>query len=228
MQYKPVQNIDVTTSKNTSKPSSGSISTVPSSAQLQHLLSGDLMSPAQNSSDITTHKQQQLFTIHNILDRQETLLNDIDLLVNNNRGAHWLDAQISEFKSLCPAELLLQISHPSSSKLSAIEHCDIINQHFLSLVIELLHSPLISLSKTNLNEINELQRSEWYEWCNELTSQIETIKHKVRSAQTFFSIKTFDNISRLAKDKRIREQLGIIKHLFQHTHFLAHDVECND
>jgi len=198
------------------------------SEQLNRLLSADQTDTSADLFDKAVLKQQQLLTINNTLNKQNKIHSEIELLINANNGVYCIDSHISEFKLLCPPEILLNLSQPCKSTAPVIKNGDIINQNFFSLVNELLYSPLITLSKTAINAISEQERTEWYDWCNQLDSQIQSIKHKLVSAQRFFSLKTFDKLTALAKDEHTQEQLGNTKHLFQHNDVFTHDVEHDD
>lgn len=186
-----------------------------STEQLHQLLSGDQLNTSQNTFDDAVHKQQQLLTICNLLDRQNSIHDEIENLLNAENGAYWLDKQISEFKLLCPSEILTQISHSANTKTAPIKNGDIINLHFLSLISEYLFSPLTTLSRIKTEELSEFERDDWYQWCLTFNDQLQTIKSQIKSAQLFFKSKTFDKIKKLAKDDYTAQQIGHTKKLFQ-------------
>lgn len=199
-----------------------------STEQLHQLLSGDQLNTCQNSFDDAVHKQQQLLTICNLLDRQNSIHDEIEDLLNAENGAYWLDKQISEFKLLCPTEILNQLSHSSNAKTPPIHNGDIINLHFLSLISEHLFSPLTTLSRIKTDELSEFERDDWYQWCLNFNDQLQAIKSQIKSAQLFFKLKTFDKIKNLAKDDYTKQQIGHTKKLFQLSTTAKQDVEYND
>lgn len=216
-------NTHISTAFNSKPPNSNGYSL--STEQLHSLLSGDHINTCENTFDKAVLKQQQLLTICNVLHHQNSLHKDLELLLTSTNGIDWIDAQINEFKANCHPDLLVKLSHPAQTDTQKIENSQIINQHFFSLINERLCIPLSILSKLDPKKMNERERTEWYEWCLEFDITLEKIKQYVNSAQQFFSIKTFDKISNLAKDTGIQQHLGNIKHLFQSNANLAHDVE---
>jgi len=199
-----------------------------STQQLHQLLSGDQLNTCQNSFDEAVHKQQQLLTICNLLDRQNSIHEEIENLLNAENGAYWLDKQISEFKLLCPAEILSQLSHPANSKTTMVHNAEFINQNFLSLISEHLLSPLNTLSRIKTDQLNKFEREDWYQWCLSFNDQLKTIKSQIKSAQSFFNLKTFDKIRILAKDSSTKQQIGQTKKLFQLSSNAKQDVEYNE
>ena len=199
-----------------------------STEQLHQLLSGDQLNTCQSQFDKAVHKQHQLLIICNTLDRQNSLHMEVELLLTSANGIHWLDQQISEFKSLCPAEILLQLSHPSKNMTHRITNCHVINQCYFSLLNEHLLSPLTTLSRIEPKEMSDHDRDEWYGWCKTIDNELSSIKQQMKSAQSFFSLKTFDKIMKLAKDNNIRQLTGNMKHLFHSTNILKQSVEYND
>jgi hypothetical protein len=196
--------------------------------QFHTLLSTDQQSNYESSFHKAICKQQQLFTICNTLERQNDLLHEFEDLLSSDKGALWLDSQIKQFKSFCPSNILMQLSKPCSSSLHKIEHSEIINLNFLSLINEIFYIPLNALAKIKTGTMNEHERREWYEWCLKIDQQLLMFKVQIISAQSFFSTKSFDKICNLAKDKTTQQQIGNIKHLFQEKTSSAEDVECND
>jgi len=231
MQTKHIHNKDVQKKANISSngakrpPNTNGYSL--STKQLHHLLSGDQLNTSHDSFDDAVHKQQQLLTICNLLDRQNSIHDEIEKLLNAENGAYWLDKQISNFKLLCPAEILNQISHSAISKTPLIHNSEIINLHFLSLISEHLFSPLTTLSRIKTEELSEFDRNDWYQWCLNFNEQLKTIKLQIKSAQLFFTLKTFDKIKNLAKDDYIEQQIGHTKKLFQLNSTAKQDVEYN-
>lgn len=199
-----------------------------STEQLHRLLSSDQINTCESSFDKAVQKQKQLFSICNTLDRQNQIHQEIQLLLNKADGIHWLDFQISEFKSLCPTEILEQLSRPSKETIQIINNSQIINQEFFNLFDEQLYSPLKTLAKISPENMNEFDRGKWHHWCQNIDSRLGAIKNQIKSAQEFFSLKTFDKIEKLAKDNITLIQLGNIKHLFQQNTFPTHDVEHYD
>lgn len=196
-----------------------------STTQLHQLLSGDQLSTSNDPFDKAVQKQQQLLTICNLLDRQNNIHREIDELLHSANGADWLDKQISEFKSHCPTEILLALLHNAGNKSSLIENAAIINQHFFSLIHEHLLTPLSTVAKLQHNELTQYERQDWYEWCLNFQNEFEHIKQQICTARNFFTMKTFDKISELSKDKNTRQQIGNMKSLFQSNNLVKHDVE---
>lgn len=196
---------------------------------LHNILSADQKNNAQSSFEKAIRKQQQLFTICNTLERQNTLLQELENLLNSENGVIWLDTQIEQFKVFCPPKILLQLSKPSSmSSTKKIEHSEIIHLNFLSLINEIFYIPLNALTKIKTGSMSDRERKEWYEWCLKVDQQLVMFNVQIISAQSFFNVKSFDKICNLAKDDTIRQQLGNIEYLFQQKISSAEDVECND
>jgi len=196
-----------------------------STEQLHQLLSGDQQSTCHDPFEEAVHKQQQLLSICNLLDRQNSIHNRLDQLLNAENGAHVLDQKISEFKFRCPADILRQLSHPSSHQSIDIKHGDIINMNFFSQINERLYSPLLTLSKLNCNHLSNEERQDWYDWCADFDSRLASIEEHMGSCWQFFSMKTFDKVLQMTKDKAIQQQIGCMKNLFQSSDLVEHDVE---
>lgn len=196
--------------------------------QFHTLLSTDQHNNYESTFHKAICKQQQLFTICNTLERQNALLHEFEDLLSSDKGALWLDSQIKQFKSFCPSHILMQLSKPCSSSLHKIEHSEIINLNFLNLINEIFYIPLNALAKIKTGTMSEQERKEWYEWCLKIDQQLLMFKVQIISAQSFFSIKSFDKICNLAKDGTTRQQIGNIKHLFQQKTSSAEDIGCND
>lgn len=196
---------------------------------LHTLLSSDRKNNAENSFENAIRKQQQLFTICNTLKRQNTLLQELENLINSENGVIWLDTQIEQFKAFCPPKILLQLSKPASTSTNnKIEHSEIIHLNFLSLINEIFYIPLSALIKIDTGSMSDHERKEWYGWCLKIDQQLVMFNIQVISAQSFFNVKSFDKICNLAKDDTIRQQLGNIEYLFQQKTSSAEDVECSD
>lgn len=196
--------------------------------QFNALLSGNQLNSHETSFDKAVRKQQQLFTICNTLERQNILISKIEEILNDRNGALWLDSQIREFKLLCPSGVLMKISTPLTSPARGIRHSEIIHLDFLSLINDIFYTPLNALEQIKLGELSEHERKEWYEWCIKIDSQLIMFKAQIKSAQTFFSTKSFDKICRLAKDDNDQQQLGNMKYLFQQKAQSIDDVEYNE
>ncbi|MDH5423406.1 MAG: hypothetical protein OEY29_00260 [Gammaproteobacteria bacterium] len=196
--------------------------------QFNALLSGNQLHCHETSFDKAVRKQQQLFTIYNTLERQHTLIYKIDEILNNRHGVLWLDSQIKEFKLLCPSDILMNISTPLISPLRGIEHSEIIHLNFCSLINDIFYTPLNALIKIRLADLSEHERKEWYEWCLKIDSQLIMFKAQIKSAQTFFSAKSFDKICRLAKDNDHQQQLGNMRYLFQQKARSVDNVEYDE
>ena len=230
MQSKDVNNLEKHTSNsNTSRtPAATSSGYGLSTKQLHQILSGDQLNTCHNPFDKAVHKQHQLLLICNTLDRQNSIHMEIELLLNSANGIHWLDQQISEFKLLCPDDILLQLLHPPQNRIHKIDNSHVISQQYFSLLNEHILSPLTTLTRIEPKELNELERNEWYDWCKGLNNELGIIKQQLKLARDFFSLKTFDKIMKLAKDNDIRQQTGNMKHLFQNTNISKQSVEYND
>ena len=196
-----------------------------STQQLHQLLSGDQKITCHDPFEQAVLKQQQLLVICNLLDRQNSIHQRLSQLLNADDGAQWLDRKISKFKSHCPAEILHKISHASSEQCAEIKYCSVINQNFFSQISEHLYTPLIILSKLQTSELNDNERQDWYEWCLGFKNKLTTIEKQMSDGKAFFSLKTFDKIRVLAKDKVIQQQIGSMKNLFQTNPLPDHDVE---
>lgn len=195
----------------------------------QSLLSPDQKNNAESSFEKAIRKQQQLFTICNTLERQNTLLQELENLLNSKNGVIWLDTQIQQFKLFCPPKILLQLSKPSrTSTNNKIEHSEIIHLNFLSLINEIFYIPLNALTKIKTDSMSDHERKEWYEWCLKIDQQLVMFNVQIISAQSFFNVKSFDKICNLAKDDTIRQQLGNIEYLFRQKTSSAEDVEHSD
>jgi len=229
MQRKHIHINDVkkasTQTKNGAKRPASSNGYSLSTDQLHQLLSGDQLNTSLNTFETAVKKQQQLLTICNLLDHQNSIHAEIEHLLNAEKGAYWLDKQISAFKTLCPPDILSQLLHTANAKTPLIENIGSIDQHFLSLINEHLYSPLTTLSHIKSEELDESEREDWYEWCLHFGEKLNTIKLQIKSAQSFFNLKTFDKINNLAKDDTIKQQFGHTKNLFQHSSTENHDVE---
>lgn len=236
MLKKHIQTDDVSKLDKCSNSSNGHKKSPPSSSngftlsteQLHQLLSGDQANTSKNSFDNAVKKQQQLLVICNTLDRQNSIYAEIDSLLNSSNGIHWLDMQISAFKSLCPAEILLKLSHSSKSFAHEINDTQIIKLQYFSLINEHIFSPLSALAKIDPGTLDDNERKEWHDWCKGLDNEFNTIKQQITSANNFFTLKTFDKIINLAKDTDIQQQIGNTKHLFQNTAFSNKSVEFCD
>lgn len=209
--------------KNThSSERSAAFSTRPSSTngfnlsteQLHNLLTKDHESCSQNPFDKAVEKQQKLLKIINTLDRQNTIHQTLDDLLNSRYGIHWLDQQINLFKSLCPGEILSMLRHIAISQKHLIPGCDTILHQYHCLLNELIHTPLKTLANTKINELNEYERNDWYNWCSDLDRKIHQLQERINDSRYFFTEKTFDKIYDLTKDTHVRQQLGSTKHLF--------------
>lgn len=193
------------------------------------LLSPDQKNNTESSFEKAIRKQQQLFTICNTLERQNTLLQELENLLNSKNGVIWLDTQIQQFKAFCPPKILLQLSKPSrTSTNNKIEYSEIIHLNFLSLINEIFYIPLNALTKIKTGSMSDHERKEWYEWCLKVDQQLVMFNVQIISAQSFFNVKSFDKICNLAKDDTIRQQLGNIEYLFRQKTSSAEDVECSD
>jgi len=181
----------------------------------QALLASDNIKNHHRSFKKAVQKQQQLFTICNTLERQKSLLLEVEDLLNNQNGVLWLDAQISQFKNLCPSNLLMKLSRCTNT-IKNIENCEIIHLNFLSLLNEIFYVPLNALSKLQIGQLDDQERKDWYEWCLNIDQQLLMFKIQIKSARSFFCTKSFDKICYLAKDSINEQQLGNIKYLFQH------------
>jgi len=182
---------------------------------IQTLLATDNINNQHSSFKKAVHKQQQLFTICNTLERQNSLLLEIEGLLNNENGVLWLDTQISQFKNLCPSHLLMKLSRCTNT-INNIENCEILHLNFLSLLNEIFYVPLNALSQLQIGLLGDQERKDWYEWCLKIDQQLLMFKVQIQSARSFFSTKSFDKICNLAKDSNNEQQLGNIKYLFQH------------
>ncbi|MCK5336190.1 MAG: hypothetical protein KAQ67_08505 [Gammaproteobacteria bacterium] len=192
--------------------------------QFHTLLTADQQNSYQNSFDKALRKQQQLFTICNTLERQNTLLHELEDLLNSEKGILWLDSQIKQFKTYCPPAILRQLFKPTNFTSKKIENSEIINLNFLSLINEIFYIPLNALVKIKTGEMTECERNEWYQWCLKIDQQLVMFKVQLKSALTFFSTKSFDKICDLAKDVATEQQLGNMKHLFQQKTSSVEDV----
>jgi len=196
-----------------------------STQQLHQLLSGDQQNTSHDPFEQAVHKQQQLLVICNLLDCQNSIHPRLSQLLNTDDGAQWLDQKISEFKSLCPAEILHKISHASNEQCAEIKFCSVINQNFFSQISEHLYTPLIILSKLQTSELSDDERQDWYDWCLGFNDKLAAIEKQMTDGKEFFSLKTFDKIRLMAKDKTIQQQIGSMKNLFQSSPLPDHDVE---
>ena len=198
-----------------SKPTETIEKTALETSSIQALLATDNIKNHHRSFKQAVQKQQQLFTICNTLERQKSLLLEIESLLNNKNGVLWLDAQISQFKNLCPSHLLMKLSRCTNTT-NSIENCEIIHLNFLSLLNEIFYVPLNALSKLQIRQLDDQERKDWYEWCLNIDQQLLMFKIQIKSARSFFCTKSFDKICYLAKDSINEQQLGNIKYLFQH------------
>ncbi|MDH5518451.1 MAG: hypothetical protein OEY36_11640 [Gammaproteobacteria bacterium] len=201
--------VPATPAENTTPPSINGYSL--SMQQLNHSLSSIADSTKPNTFDTAIGKQQQNLLISECLEKQTLPRKKINHLLNDN-AAVLINSRLCKFKLHCPDQVLPQLVHTSTSNIAAIKYSHIISQNFYSLVNELLYSLLNSVLKVSPDPLHDQTRGEWR---YELSPQFNQIK----SAHRFLNIKTFDKLCRLAKDKEIQEQLGRIKHLFQHNVF---------
>jgi len=220
----PLTNGQPASNQDKKRPASSNGYTL-STQQLHQLLSGDQQITSHDPFEQAVLKQQQLLVICNLLDRQNSIHQRLSQLLNADDGAQWLDQKISEFKSHCPAEILHKISHASNEQCAEIKYCSVINQNFFSQISEHLYTPLIILSKLQTSELNDNERQDWYEWCLDFKNKLTAIEKQMADGKEFFSLKTFDKIRVLEKDKTIQQQLGSMKNLFQPNPLPDHDVE---
>lgn len=184
--------------------------------QIHTLLSRSPSNSKDTPFDKALRRQQQLFTISTTLERQTRLLDEIDTLLNSQKGITWLDSQIKELKTLCPSNILMQLAKPShATSPSGIKNSEIINLDFISLINEIFYIPLNALSTIKIDEISDNARKEWFEWCLKIDQQLVIFKVQVRTAQSFFNLSSFDKIYQLADDEDTKKQLKEIAHLFE-------------
>lgn len=185
-----------------------------STTQLHQLLTGDQLSTCHDPFEKAVKKQQQMLVICNLLDHQNSIHVDLEKLLYDDDGAVWLDQQIGEFKSVCPAEILQQLMHIPGSGNHSIEHTDTIQKNYFSLISEMLYTPLLTLTKLQTTDLTEQERNDWYEWCLEFGDKLNKIRQQIASARQFFSGKTFDHLRLMSKDSATQQQIEQMKKLF--------------